>query len=145
MYSESPVRHFRGNNFHTWDVSFNSRIWGIMCFLILLSGSCNQSSAVEVENLYGKWDIFKAMRNGVETHYLRGGYFIIDQGGRMTINITGEEEKGPFTFDNNRIAMDTEKEFIIESFHLDSMILRYPMNPESNFLFYLTKNVNEKN
>jgi len=110
-------------------------------FLFILS--CRQSSSINPEGLYGKWDIVQAVRNGKETPYLRGGYFIIEPNGSMTVNITGSDEKGPYTLKDNTLSINHEKDFIIESLQNDSMAIRYIMNANSTFLFYLNKSVNE--
>jgi hypothetical protein len=95
--------------------------------------------------LYGKWDILNAKRNGNETHYLRGGYVIIDSNGTMTINLTGSEEKGPYVITDKTIRVNDSKEFMIESLKTDSMTMRYVMSPESDFLIHFTKHKDEGN
>lgn len=115
-----------------------------LTLLISLSGSaCKQAVEIRQDSLYGKWDIVRAERNGRETTYLRGGYFVIDQNGSMTINITGEEEKGPFTLQESTLRVNDEKNFLIESLQTDSMRLRFAMSPDSEFLFYLYRNQDE--
>jgi len=93
--------------------------------------------------LYGKWDIVKAVRNGKETPYLRGGYFIINPDGKMTLNITGEDEGGPYTYSKNTLRLNDEKTFIVETMRRDSLAIRYDMNEENKFKFYLIKKANE--
>lgn len=112
---------------------------GLLAFQV----SCQQSNEIQQEGLYGKWDIHKALRNGAETPYLRRGYFIIDRNGSMTVNITGTEEKGTYVFDHNKLRLKDEKDFIVESLRQDSMSIRYIMNADNTFLFYLTKKMHE--
>jgi hypothetical protein len=112
---------------------------------MLLTVSCKPGSDIEQEALYGKWDILNAKRNGNETHYLRGGYVIIDSNGTMTINLTGSEEKGPYVITDKTIRVNDSKEFMIESLKTDSMTMRYVMSPESDFLIHFTKHKDEGN
>lgn len=109
----------------------------ILAIFFLLSG-CKRNESIQAEGLYGKWDISRAERNGKETSYLRNGYFIIDPDGTMTINITGEDEKGHFTLENNTLRME-EKIFDIRTFQNDSLTIRYEASPNSHFLFYMLK------
>jgi len=106
--------------------------------LIYFLSSCNGHDNTLQDQLYGRWDISKAERNGKETSYLRGGYFIIDQNGTMTINITGADEKGPYTMDKKKLKMG-DKNFEIREIKNDSMILKYIPAPKIEFLFYMHK------
>lgn len=145
MISYSPSLRHRSHIYSLADVIFHKR-WGILAFVfILLSISCKQGSDIEQEALYGKWDILNAKRNGNETHYLRGGYVIIDSNGTMTINLTGTEEKGPYVITDKTIRVSNTKDFLIESLKPDSMTLHYVMSPESDFLIRFTKHKDETN
>jgi hypothetical protein len=110
---------------------------------ILLFAACKGGADIQTEGLYGKWDIAKAVRNGKETPYLRGGYFIIEPNGTMTVNITGSEEKGPYTLRKNTLRINDEKDFIIEAQQQDSLSLRYIMNADNTFLIYLGRSKDE--
>lgn len=133
----------KSHNFSLPNVIYN-KCWGLLALVILMStGSCKNNPDVEQEILYGKWDIFKAHRNGNETHYLRGGYVILDKNGTMAINLTGSEEKGPYTLKDKTIRVSNSKEFLIESLKPDSMIMRYVMSPESEFLIQFVKHKDE--
>ena len=112
---------------------------------LLCISSCKNSSDIQQEALYGQWDILNAKRNGNETHYLRGGYVIIDNNGTMTINLTGTEEKGPYVITDKTIRVSDSKDFMIESLNPDSMTMRYVMSPESDFLIHFTKHKDEGN
>jgi hypothetical protein len=105
--------------------------------------SCKPKETVEVAELYGKWKIEKADRNGLETPYLRGGYFIFQPDGQMIVNITGEDETGTFSIDKETISMVSGKSFTIQSSTPDSLIIAYQSNPESDFLFYLVRDKGE--
>jgi len=113
-----------------------------MVFL-LSTTSCKNNGGIEQETMYGKWDIFKAHRNGNETHYLRGGYLILEENGTMAINLTGTEEKGPYTLKDKTIRFTDSKAFLIEALKPDSMSLRYKISPESEFLIQLVKHKDE--
>ena len=117
--------------------------WVFLITGLLVAYSCRQDGAVHEEDLYGKWDVVKASRNGKETPYLRGGYFIIGADGTMTLNITGEDESGPYTFRKNTLRVSDKRDFIVESLRHDSLAIRYAMNENNQFLFYLTKKADE--
>jgi hypothetical protein len=105
--------------------------------------NCKQRDPVEQAALYGKWDIAKAERNGKETPYLRGGYFIINPDGTITINITGEDERGKFILDRDVIRMNEEKEFEIRSLTADSLTVMYTAAEHSDFIFYMNRHEGE--
>lgn len=117
--------------------------WVFLLTGLFLVYSCREDGAIQQEDLYGKWDIVKASRNGKETPYLRGGYFIIGPDGNMTLNITGEDENGPYTFRKNTLRVSDKRDFIVESLRHDSLAIRYAMNENNQFLFYLTKKADE--
>ena len=120
------------------------RYWGLMALVsVLFAGACKQRSDIEQDNLYGKWDILDAMRNGNVTQYLRGGYFIIDANGTMTVNLTGSDETGPYTLQDKTLRVSNAKDFTIESLKGDSMTMRYIMSPQSDFLIHLIKHKDE--
>lgn len=107
--------------------------------ILLLLVSCKRTEEIQVEGLYGRWEITNAERNGKETSYLRNGYFIIQPGGSMTINITGEDENGKYVLDKNNLVMDGNRVFEIKSLQNDSLTIRYTTNSNSQFLFYMKK------
>ncbi len=111
-----------------WVIMWASGMW-----------SCSDRADITKEVLYGKWEINRAIRNQKETPYLRGGYFVIDPSGMMTVNITGVEEKSSFTLNNNILHLKDGKAFTIESMNRDSMSVMYQMNEETQFLIYLNK------
>lgn len=117
--------------------------WIFLLPILILSWSCNQSSGIKQEGLYGKWDIINAKRNGKETPYLRGGYFIIEPNGLMTVNITGSDERGDYNLDNNMLTLNKEKNFLIEKLLQDSMTVRYTSDTKQTFLILLTRHKDE--
>ena len=141
MYSDNPDRSFYAHNTVPVNVSLGK--WLLFMVLLVFQVSCQQSNEIQQDGLYGRWEIHKALRNGAETPYLRRGYFIIDRNGSMTVNITGTEEKGTYVFDHNKLRLKDEKDFIVESLRQDSMSIRYLMNADNTFLFYLTKKMHE--
>lgn len=120
-----------------------------MPILFLLLGmmiafiQCKRAAHVEQAWLHGKWDIHKAERNGNETPYLRGGYMVINADGTITINITGEDERGKYVLDKEVVRMNDEKEFIIQSLTADSLTLSFQANPQSDFTFYMNRHKDE--
>ncbi|MDQ3017434.1 MAG: hypothetical protein M3R25_12035 [Bacteroidota bacterium] len=101
--------------------------------------ACKRSDTIEESALYGKWDIVKAERNGKETHYLRGGYFVIGDDGTIAVNITGEEEKGEYILDQQNLQMDEDKIFSIESLQNDTLIVKYLAASNGQFVFYMAR------
>ena len=143
MPSDRPDRTYHTYNHLFLNVSLRSWFTLLVTGVLLVAGACRQQSTIQMEGLYGKWDIHRALRNGAETPYLRGGYFVIDQNGTMIVNITGTEEKGKFELDNNTLSLDNKKNFVVESLEKDSLSIRYIMNADNIFLFYLTKKLDE--
>lgn len=101
--------------------------------------ACKRSESIDQDGLYGKWDIVKAERNGKETHYLRGGYFVIGQDGTMSINITGEEEKGRYILEDQHLQMNDDKIFNIETLQQDTLIVTYIAESNGQFVFYMAR------
>ena len=143
MISYSPSLLRRSHISRLANVIFIKSLGILAILLVLLTVSCKLRPEIEQESLYGKWDILNAKRNGNETHYLRGGYVIIDSNGTMTINLTGTEEKGPYVITDKTIRVSGTKDFVIESIHPDSMTMRYVMSPESEFLIHFSKHKDE--
>ena len=109
-------------------------------FIIFLLIACKRAEIVQTEELYGKWDIIKAERNGKETSYLRGGYFVISENGDITVNITGEDQKDKFTLDRNKIKTENEDVYEIEHIQGDSLVISYIAESNGHFVFYMAKN-----
>lgn len=143
MISERGVYTDHNHNFRNADVYMSK--WSICVFVfgIMLFGSCKQHTDISADGLYGNWDIAKAVRNGRETPYLRGGYFKMQSNGSMVLNIAGTEEKGPFILEENIVRFNNQKDFVVESIQQDSLALRFVMNAENTFLFYLSRNMDE--
>ncbi len=121
-------------------ISFISfQFFGSLVITLFFLGACRKAEPVEMEGLYGRWDITMAERNGKETPYLRNGYFKINPDGTMTINITGEDESGKYTLDKNKLIMDSDKVFDIQLLQNDSLTIKYVANPNSHFLIYMMK------
>jgi hypothetical protein len=112
-------------------------------FIIGLAVSCKPKDAVEEEALFGKWDITMAKRNGKETPYLRGGYFIIEKDGKIVVNINGSDELSTYTLDHKVIRTKEHKAFELQSVKPDSMTVHFVASPQSDFLFYMVKHHDE--
>ena len=119
--------------------SFSFQFIALCSIVVFLGASCKNSEPIEQEGLYGRWDITRAEKNGRETSYLRNGYFRINQDGTMTINITGEDESGKYTIDQNRLVMDGDKIFDIQVLRNDSLTVKYSASPGTQFLIYMNK------
>ena len=114
-------------------------LWMTSMYLFMGILGCKRAESFEQEGLYGRWEIAKAERNGKETSYLRNGYFVFQPDGMMTINITGEDEKGKFVLDNSRVIMNDEKIFEIHSLRHDSLIIQYATGQNSTFVFHMLR------
>ena len=110
--------------------------------LIALS-ACRDQADIQKEDLYGKWEIRRAVRNQQLTPYLRGGYFLFQPDGSLTVNITGQDEKAAFSLRDQVLHHQSGKEFIIQSMAGDSMSVLYQLNEETTFVIYLNKIKNE--
>ena len=110
-----------------------------MIFLLGMVVACKQKDTIQEEALTGKWNIMKALRNGNETPYLRGGYFIIGQDGKIVVNIIGEEEHTTYTLDKQVIHTGNDKDFVLKSVRPDSMTVHYVAGQQSEFVFYMVK------
>jgi len=115
----------------------------ILLFVLGLSVSCKPKDTVEQEVLFGKWDITKAERNGKETPYLRGGYFIIEKDGKIVVNINGSDELSTYTLEHKVIVTKDERKFELQSVKPDSMTVHFVASPQSEFLFYMVKHHDE--
>ena len=110
-----------------------------MIFLLTTVVACKPKDTIEEDALTGKWNIMKAMRNGNETPYLRGGYFIIDPDGQLVVNISGEEERTTYVLDKQVLRTGNDKEFVLKSVKPDSMTVQYMASPQSEFVFYMVR------
>jgi len=60
--------------------------------IIVILASCVSDSAVDVEDLYGDWEVIAAKRNLKLTSTLKNGYFTFVEDGVMKTNIFGREQ-----------------------------------------------------
>lgn len=116
--------------------------WILFIGLLVWTG-CKDQAEVQKEDLYGKWEIRRAVRNQQVTPYLRGGYFLFEPDGMLTVNITGQDEKAPFSLKDQVLHHKSGKDFIIQSITGDSMSILYNLNEETTFVIYLNKLKNE--
>jgi hypothetical protein len=110
---------------------------------LMIFSSCKENASIATQGLNGKWEIYKADRNGRETPYLRRGYFIFDAQGILTVNITGNDESSPYTIDDNVITTEGKSTYTIIALRNESMDIHYAMNSENEFMFFLKKTSNE--
>jgi hypothetical protein len=112
----------------------------LVLFVMGMVIACKQKDTVTEESLFGKWDITKAERNGKVTPYLRGGYFVIEKDGKITVNISGSEELTTYTLNKGVIRTKDAKEFVLQSVKPDSMTVHFVANPQSEFVFFMVRN-----
>lgn len=124
----------------------SNRPWRIFLLTLCVFAwiQCKRGDHIDSELIYGKWNIVRAERNGRETPYLRGGYFIVGRDGWLVVNITGSDEKGKFTLEDQIIRMDGDRDFVLQTVKADSLIMRYRANPQSEFLFYMLRDETQK-
>lgn len=108
-------------------------------YLLVLVASCKQKDTIHEESLYGKWDIVHAQRNGKETPYLRGGYFVIEKEGRIVVNINGTDEASTYTLDKGVIRTKDDRTFVLQNMKPDSMTVHFEAGPQSDFIFYMVR------
>ena len=82
----------RTNDEIDFTLEMKTRFFLIILFLSAML-ACKQKDTFEEESLFGRWNIMKALRNGNETPYLRGGYLVLERDGKIIVNINGNEEK----------------------------------------------------
>ena len=109
-----------------------------LCLLVLMA-SCKPKDTINEESLYGKWDIVHAQRNGKETPYLRGGYFVIEKEGKIVVNINGSDETSTYTLDKGVIRTKDARAFVLQNLKPDSMTVHFVAGPQSDFVFYMVR------
>ena len=114
-------------------------LFGLGFLFGMLLFACKKKEDIQYDSLYGRWDIMRAEKNGKETSYLRNGYFVINANGTMTLNITGEDENGSYQIEKNKIVMEGDKIFDIQSLQGDTLTLRYSIPSGTDFLFFMEK------
>lgn len=114
----------------------------LMCIAVALY-SCKSSDDISVNQLYGRWEIGKAEKNGKLTPYLRGGYLIIKEEGSIVVNITGTDETDRYTLTDRILKLNENQEFVIQSLTADSLTIQYRMNPQTQFVFYMHRHENK--
>ena len=112
-------------------------LFGLGLLFGMLLFACKKKEDIQYDSLYGRWDIMRAEKNGKETSYLRNGYFVINANGTMTLNITGEDENGSYQIEKNKIVMEGDKIFDIQSLQGDTLTLRYSIPSGTDFLFFI--------
>lgn len=99
----------------------------ILTGLIAALFACAEEKEVVVNDLYGRWIVYNAERNGHPTETVKGAQFDIRESGEMTTDITGEEVVGDFTFEEGRIVHNTESafEYTVTDVSADTMQLQF--------------------
>jgi hypothetical protein len=115
----------------------------LFLFVLAMTASCKQKDSVDEETLFGKWDITKAERNGKETPYLRGGYFVIEKDGKITVNLNGSEEQSTYTLSKGVIRTKDARQYVLQSVKPDSMTVHFVASPQSDFVFFMVRHHDE--
>ena len=92
--------------------------------------------------LIGKWTLAKASIDKVPTERLNGAYFEFQDGGTLSTNILGSEEKGTFTTQKKEktLTLKTAKtiQYKIDKLVTDSLVLQMKIK-RKNFKVLLVK------
>ena len=85
--------------------------------------SCTNEPAVQLDQLYGEWEIIDAKRNLKHTRTLRDGYFVFDEDGVMKTNIFGSDQVFKVQFSADKISQldDAKTEYKIRTLHNDTL------------------------
>lgn len=107
-------------------------LWG---FLWLLS-HCGKPS-IKKEAILGTWEIVTATRNGKPTETLNGA-FIQLEGDTLYTNLLGDEERGAFTYNRQRIISirPTGDSLTLSVINLENGLLKLQTEIQ-NFVFDL--------
>ena len=103
-----------------------------LIFLIVLLNSCTNEPAVEVDNLYGDWEIIAAKRNLKLTSTLRDGYFKFTEDGQMKTNIYGNDQVFNILVSSDEIVQQDGEKTVYkirklekDTLHISSNIQKY--------------------
>lgn len=143
MIYSGPDRHYTAYNSTPLFVYIQIRHFLVFAGILFSLTACRDNPTIRTQGLNGKWEIYSALRNGNETPYLRGGYFVFDAKGNLTVNITGEDETGPYAIDGDMIKINDKAMYRVQSLRKDSMDIHFVASPGSEFLFFLKKASNE--
>lgn len=91
--------------------------------LFALISSCVSDTTVDVDDLYGDWEIIAAKRNLKLTRTLKNGYFIFKEEGVMKTNIFGTEQVFDVQVSSDKILQlgDAKTEYKIKTLENDTL------------------------
>jgi hypothetical protein len=91
-------------------------------FVILVS-SCTNEPAVQLDQLYGEWEIIAAKRNLKLTRTLKNGYFVFNEEGVMKTNIFGSDQVFEVQISSDKISQldDAKTEYKIRTLQNDTL------------------------
>lgn len=97
--------------------------------LMLLVAACNPDAGMQTENLLGRWELRKALRNQKQTGNLDGTYFSFKENGTMETNLTGMDETADFEIKKNQILQKGVQPltYQVKSFNDSSLVLATTM------------------
>lgn len=111
------------------------------CLIVLGLSACKSDTNFKESQLYGKWEMDKAVRKGDVTNMLDGSYFLFKEDGIVHTNIDGEEVVDKFLLRDNKLIQSGKinTEYRIAGLTEDSLCLKTVIY-ETPFEFYLIKN-----
>jgi len=106
-------------------------------FLIVFLNSCINDSSVEVDQLYGDWEIVAAKRNLKLTSTLKDGYFTFTEEGLMKTNIFGDDQVFEIKISSDEIIQQGGKETIYKIRKLEQDTLHISSNIQKFYFDFL--------
>lgn len=108
--------------------------------VLIFAGACKEEPVYETEALNGRWEVYTAERNGKETTLLNGAFFVFAEDGHLETNITGQDDRAPFSMENNAISYEGPEpmQFQVRDLTSDTMKLATELQG-MQFLFHLQR------
>lgn len=116
--------------------------WGFLCLFVSFSFllvECKSGVEIQPEALVGKWIVVKGEKNDKPSLYLNNGYFSFTPPSTFRVNFTGHEEGGTYTLKSGKLSVSGHRDYYIEKFEQDTLVLRFNTSPESTFRIYAIK------
>jgi hypothetical protein len=90
---------------------------------VILVNSCTNEPAVQLDQLYGEWEIIAAKRNLKLTRTLKNGYFVFNEEGVMKTNIFGSDQVFEVQISSDKISQldDAKTEYKIRTLQNDTL------------------------
>src|SRR5690606_5554862 len=94
---------------------------------------------IQPETLEGKWIVVKGEKNGKTSLYLNNGYLHFKRPEILRVNFTGTEEGGTYKLQSGKLSVSGHRDYYIEKFEQDTLVLRFNTNSENTFRIYAVK------